>query len=296
MSERTISPGMEPTHSMPALTRMDDETASPAAGLSGPVKRKWSPDNSASSTGTVISRQETFLETETASAPGEGSPRGSKRARVDGAIPVRKLSADNETRIPADKSRLPPEMWQRIFSYLPPYSLGRLMCVNTIFRSLIAPSGEPPTAQLDGRGLLRLIEQDQLWSLSRRAFFPTMPRPLSSLSEFETWKLVRGSKCEFCGKANTSTIPPVSTSPWAAGPGNDYVRVIWPFAVRSCGNCLRIRLQKVGIRTLICATLVLTRFIGNRLALLLFFRLATCSALRFFHPLFELCCFYHSTE
>ncbi|ERF72250.1 hypothetical protein EPUS_02137 [Endocarpon pusillum Z07020] len=94
------------------------------------------------------------------------------------------------------------------------------MCVNRTFNNLLAPDGVLQASKLAKHGALTTTDQEHLWSLSRRAFFPGMPRPLFSRSEHGTWKLIR------------------------AGPGNDYVRVIWPFAVRSCGNCLRGRLQK----------------------------------------------------
>lgn len=230
---------------LPQRKSLDDSLTSPTAGQSAPVKRKWSPHHSNSSTVTVMSQSETLRRTDTTSSHEGGSPRGPKRARIDESLPAQISGADVIPSIPLDRSHLPGELWQYVFTFLPPRSLGRLMCVNGAFYNLLAPGSLLPAAQVAKHGALTMIDQEQLWSLSRRAFFPGMPRPLFSRSEHGTWKLIRGNECEFCGKTNTNIVPPVSTSPWAAGPGNDYVRVIWPFAVRSCGNCLRGRLQKV---------------------------------------------------
>ncbi len=245
MSERTISPGMDHMNRLPLRNILDTGSTFPTAEHNGSVKRKWSPDHSNSSTGTLISQHETLRETGTASPNDSESPRDYKRAKVADSSLAQDGSAVAVRCMPSDRSQLPAEMWQYIFTCLPPYSLGRLMCVKKVFNTLLAPDRIPPAPQLAAHGPLKLIDPEHLWSLSRRAFFPGMPRPLSARSELGMWKLVRGNGCEFCGKTNASTIPPVSTSPWAAGPGNDYVRMIWPFSVRSCGNCLRTRLQKV---------------------------------------------------
>lgn len=250
ISEKTVSPGMDHVNPLPGRNTLQHGYTFPTAGHTGPAKRKWSPDRSDSSTVTLISQHETLRGTGTASSHECDSPQGTKRAKVDEGLPTRDQSGDAVGKIPSDRSHLPGEMWQSIFTYLPPSSLGRLMCVNKIFHTLLAPNGVLPAQRLATNKPLSLMDQEHLWSLSRRAFFPGMPRPLFPRSEIETWKLIRATGCEFCGKRNTSTVPPASTSPWAAGPGNDYVRVIWPFVVRSCGNCLRARLQKVGPSTL----------------------------------------------
>lgn len=251
MSERTLSPGMDHFTPFPQRRSLDDGLTSPRAGQSEPVKRKWSPHHSTSSTMTLTSQSETLRKTNTTSSHEGGSPRGPKRARIDESLPAQISGVDVIPcipSIPSDRSQLPGELWQYIFTFLPPVSLGRVMCVNRTFNTLLAPDGVLPASKLAKHGALTTTDQEHLWSLSRRAFFPGMPRPLFSRSEHGTWKLIRGNGCEFCAKKNTNIVPPVSTSPWAAGPGNDYVRVIWPFAVRSCGNCLRARLQKVCLR------------------------------------------------
>jgi F-box domain len=245
MSERTISPGVDHMNSLAPRNSLENVLASPGAGHPGPIKRKWSPDHSDASTATMISQPETLQGTDLLSSHNGESPRGSKRAKVDESLPTQKLPVDTIRLMPSDRSRLPCEMWQHIFTFLPPPSLGRLICVNKTFQALVSPGSILPPPQLAAHGRLSLIDTDRLWSLSRRAFFPGMPRPLFAMSELQTWKLIRGKGCEFCGKTNPSAVPLYSTSPWTAGPGNDYIRVIWSFAVRSCGKCLSTRLQKV---------------------------------------------------
>ena len=245
MSERTISPGMDHMNPLPRRKSLEIGSTSPTATRSGPIKRKWSPDHSDSSTATLLSQPETLRSSDNASPHDGDSLQGFKRAKVDESLSAKSPSAGTVRTMPVDRSHLPGEMWQYIFTYLPPYSLGRLMCVNKTFQTLLAPDGLLPAPQLAAHRPLSPVDQEHLWSLSRRAFFPGMPRPLFSRSELETWKLIRGNGCQFCGKQNTSSVPSFSTSPWAAGPGNDHVRVIWAFAVRSCGSCLRTRLHKV---------------------------------------------------
>jgi F-box domain len=245
MSERTISPGMDHINTLPRKNSLDIGTISQVAADARTAKRKWSPDHSSSSTATLTSQHE-FLRTTGIASPHDSDPsREPKRTKVDESLPKQSPCADTVEKIPLNRSHLPGELWQYIFTFLPPSSLGRLMCVNTIFHSLLSPNGILPAPRLARQGRMSTMHQESLWSLSRRAFFPGMPRPLFSGSELRTWKLIQGNGCQFCGRTNCSTIPPVSASPWAAGPGNDYVRIIWPFAVRSCGDCLRTRLQKV---------------------------------------------------
>lgn len=244
MSERTISPGMDYIKSGPAINKEMGPT-SLASGGSAPAKRKWSPDHSDSSTSTLKSQHEN-TDCIDAVSPSEGhSLREPKRVKVDESVPITSLSNATVQGIPSDRTQLPGEMWQYIFTYLPPYSLGRLMMVNKTFHSLLLRDGLLPAPQLPARRPIGLMNQEHLWSLSRRAFLPGMPRPIFPHSELGMWKLIQGNGCKFCGRTNFRPAPPVSASPWAAGPGHDYVRVVWPFAVRSCGDCLRVNLQKV---------------------------------------------------
>ncbi|KKZ62967.1 hypothetical protein EMCG_02678 [[Emmonsia] crescens] len=137
---------------------------------------------------------------------------------------------------------LPGEVWQHIFTFLPPTSLGRILCVNKTFRSLLTPSEALPDFPQTS-GLLKYLNPNSIWSVSRRAFHPGMPRPMSFLTELEMWKLIYGSNCQFCGKPSSSSSS-IDSTIWEAGPGLDGVRIIWPFGIRSCGECIQVKSEK----------------------------------------------------
>ncbi|PGH13150.1 hypothetical protein AJ79_03857 [Helicocarpus griseus UAMH5409] len=140
------------------------------------------------------------------------------------------------------ESKLPGEIWQHIFTFLPPTSLGRIICVNKAFRSLLTPSEAELPSYPETRGVLKYMNPSSIWSVSRRAFYPGMPRPLSFLNEIEMWRLVYGSTCQFCGKSSSSCLG--NHTIWEAGPGLDGVRIIWPFGIRSCGECILAKTEK----------------------------------------------------
>ncbi|KAG5299270.1 hypothetical protein I7I50_07403 [Histoplasma capsulatum G186AR] len=140
-------------------------------------------------------------------------------------------------------SMLPGEIWQHIFTFLPPTSLGKLLCVNRTFRSLLTPSETELSSFPQASGLLKYLNPNSIWSISRRAFHPGMPRPMSLQTELEMWKLIYGSNCQFCGKLSSCSSSTDSTI-WEAGPGLDGVRIIWPFGIRSCGECVQVESQK----------------------------------------------------
>ncbi|KAL1955722.1 hypothetical protein VTO42DRAFT_8120 [Malbranchea cinnamomea] len=146
-------------------------------------------------------------------------------------------------RIPLDKSELPGELWQHIFKFLPPHTLGRLLRVSKSFNRLLTPvQGELPPDRATP-GVLKYVQPNSIWAASRKTFYPGMPRPLSSLSELQMWNLISGLTCQFCNKRGSSAHV-LDAIPWEAGPGHDGVRVIWPFCVRACGECLEVQCQK----------------------------------------------------
>ncbi|KAI1941839.1 hypothetical protein LOZ58_002559 [Ophidiomyces ophidiicola] len=150
-----------------------------------------------------------------------------------------KLSANQSSSlaVPLDRSNLPGEMWQHVFTFLPPISLGRLLKVNTIFKDLLTDA----PVKRSTRGLLKFIHPNHIWSSSRKTFHPGMPRPLSSLSELDMWRLVCGTGCQFCKKSSFSSF---DGSIWEGGPGPNGTRIIWPFAVRACSECLQKNCEK----------------------------------------------------
>ncbi|KAK2867834.1 hypothetical protein FQN49_003420, partial [Arthroderma sp. PD_2] len=139
--------------------------------------------------------------------------------------------------IPADKSKLPREIWQHIFTFLPPVSLGRVLQVNRTFKALLTIGQPELPSGCATPGLLKYVNPGHTWSASRKSFNSGMPRPLSPLTELDMWKLVRGTSCQFCNKAGSPPSPDVL--PFESGPGENGVRIIWPLAVRSCGECLK---------------------------------------------------------
>ena len=139
---------------------------------------------------------------------------------------------------------LPPEILQHVFSYVDPYSLARLMVVCEAFCVLIDPSRTLPSPHAAFQRL-GLRDRNELWTLSRRAFFPYAPRPMNSMNELQSWQLVRGQSCQFCGKKPIIKSTSLPIAPWNQGPGSDGVRNIWPFQIRCCGPCLVARLVKV---------------------------------------------------
>ncbi|KAI9819518.1 MAG: hypothetical protein M1827_006966 [Pycnora praestabilis] len=142
-------------------------------------------------------------------------------------------------------SSLPPEIWQYIFTHVPPLSLGQLLQVNRAFGSYLRSDKKSGSILADRHdGVLKPVDAEIVWSTSRKTFFPGMPKPLLSLSELDMWKLVRGINCQFCGKIGKLSASKYVENSWQAGPGEDGVRIIWPFGIRSCGPCLQAKTEK----------------------------------------------------
>lgn len=138
---------------------------------------------------------------------------------------------------------LPPGLLQHVFSYIDPFSLASIASVNRLFRSLLDERySQEPVHCHDDKHPIR--NPDSLWSGSRRRYIPTMPKPVDGLSERAQFLLCFGLRCNFCGK---KPLPQTSRTldPWRAGPGDRDVRIIWPFRLRSCTDCLLSRMQKV---------------------------------------------------
>ena len=142
------------------------------------------------------------------------------------------------------------EIWQHIFCFVPPVFLGRLLRVNRTFNELLtfARSSELPNTQ--SNGVLRLLAPETIWAASRKRFCPGLPRPLEGCNELDMWRLLRGNDCQICGKKKVLLTTFDSTNPWHCGPGQEGVRIIWPFGIRSCGPCMHGRSEKVCIRAL----------------------------------------------
>ncbi|KAI0025595.1 hypothetical protein F4780DRAFT_768359 [Xylariomycetidae sp. FL0641] len=146
----------------------------------------------------------------------------------------------------SDKSHLPPEIWHRVFTFLPPKALGTLLCCNKLFNAYLDPSSAfacpCPVSQQPSH--VPVLKPNAIWQASRRRFWCKMPTPLQGKSELDMWRLVCQKQCHFCGKTASSFTEPRPTDPWRNGPGYDGTRIAWPFALKSCGSCLEKKTDK----------------------------------------------------
>ncbi|OCT49171.1 hypothetical protein CLCR_04829 [Cladophialophora carrionii] len=171
-----------------------------------------------------------------------------KRPRLSGSIGAVDSpmgSKDDSMRSLLTLMDLPPEILQYVFTFADPITLGRLICVNRTFRSLLDPTCPlPPKSASSKIKHLSIQKQDSIWTNSRKTFLHGFPKPMDAMTELDMWRLVRGHSCQYCGKRATQQLSYSTSNPWNAGPGLDNVRSIWPFRVRSCGRCLQPRLVK----------------------------------------------------
>ncbi|EPE03240.1 f-box domain containing protein [Ophiostoma piceae UAMH 11346] len=149
-------------------------------------------------------------------------------------------------RIPKDKSRLPREIWNHIFLFLPPRALGNLLRVNKLFNTYLDPSSRfttveqlPPLVQ----SVAKAMDPNNIWRWSRRAFWRKTPGPFKDMTELDMWRIACSSTCQFCGREDSrQQLPP--SDPYRYGPGANGVARIWEFRVRSCGSCFNKKTVK----------------------------------------------------
>ncbi|KAF1934886.1 hypothetical protein EJ02DRAFT_439596 [Clathrospora elynae] len=131
-------------------------------------------------------------------------------------------------------ARLPPELWQHVFSFCSLGDLGRLIQVNRSFLSYLTDVRSVSTSK-SHPGRLHLLKSESLWASARNALSIKPPKPLPGFTELQMWQLAWSKRCQFCNKLNSFTP---GERIWQKGPGDEGVRVIWPFAIRACGSCL----------------------------------------------------------
>ena len=165
-----------------------------------------------------------------------------KRPKLDESYPEN-WTRENKT---SNAITLPAELWQYIFSFVPPISLGRLLCVNRTFHAYLDEANNGEAVPAVPNSIAQLMKAKNIWFASRKRFCPGLPRSLGDLSELAIWKLLRGSNCELCGKPSATSTPTSAGSPWENGPGATGVRIIWPFGVRTCASCLKDVTKTVG--------------------------------------------------
>ncbi len=142
---------------------------------------------------------------------------------------------------------LPAELWQYIFCFVPPVSLGRLLRVNRAFNACLtldqANESHPEPSLLSQ---VKPMSAQSIWTASRKRFCPGLPKPLRGLQDLDMWRLLRGRNCQICGDNKVLSFNSKLESPWDSGPGDKGVKVIWPFGVRCCGHCLQTSCEKVS--------------------------------------------------
>ena len=147
---------------------------------------------------------------------------------------------------PSQPSGLPVEIWQHIFSFVPPVFLGRLLRVNRTFHAYLTSAiGEEPNPKHRKRPAVQPKNANDVWTASRRRFARGVPKPLVGSSELDMWRLLRGRQCQICGVSKVPSFATGTESPLESGPGDKSLRVIWPFGVRLCGPCLHKCSEKV---------------------------------------------------
>jgi len=140
---------------------------------------------------------------------------------------------------------LPTELWQRVFSSLPPDDLCRCLRVNHAFHSYLTQADVSMSVKPLYRGVdhLQVMDSESVWVGSRKVFAPSLPRPLlPGITERELLSLLGRSVCQSCG-AQPSERTMMASS---VGPGQYGVRIIWPFAKRLCGSCFSNECMTVG--------------------------------------------------
>lgn len=140
-----------------------------------------------------------------------------------------------------DVAGWPAELWQHAFNNLSPAMLCRCMRVCKAFRTYLTKAPRAETKKTTKRPL----DSESVWIQARKHTYPAMPKPLAGFTEIQMYQLMVGTTCETC-KRNFPTRAVRPTSVYDAGPGDNGVRVIWPFRLRLCGDCFVHHARKVS--------------------------------------------------
>jgi hypothetical protein len=218
-----------------ALNATSDATsvavAAPASATHAGVKRKLNEDENAAADHEAFPVED------------DDSARELKLRKLDAVPDADKHNLGS----PLRKADLPFSIWKQVFNHLSPAMLARCVRVSKTFHSfLVYKDGQsngntPQDAKSSARPTKKEI--DTIWTQSKRAVFPTLPKSLQGMTDLEMFALIGASSCQSCDKVGA---PSTATSIFNAGPGADGIRVIWPFRVRLCGSCLERNVAKVG--------------------------------------------------
>ena len=170
-----------------------------------------------------------------------------KRVRSNHS-PVREIDKEPSTsNLSEQLYGLTPALWQKVFCFVPPIFLGRLLRVSRSFHKLLTLPNI--STSLSREGFLHasnVQDAEAVWIASRKRFAPGLPKSLHGKSELDMWRLLRGSNCQVCDTKKTLSVNMTSPDHGRAGPGQNTVRVVWPFGTRFCGPCLRNETEKVS--------------------------------------------------
>lgn len=140
-----------------------------------------------------------------------------------------------------DAAGWPAEVWLHMFNNLSPAMLCRCMRVCKAFRSYLTNAVSVPVK----KNAKRPLDSESVWTQARKHTYPSMPKPLIGFTEAQMYRLMSGSTCETCNR----DFPPRASrvvSVYNAGPGDNGVRVIWPFRLRMCGDCFMRKVRTVS--------------------------------------------------
>ena len=133
---------------------------------------------------------------------------------------------------------VPEVIWQHVFTFVSPLSLGRLLCVNRAFNHCLTGNFGPKSKQV-AQGHLKPLEPEAIWIISRNRHYPELPRPLSDLSDLGMWKLLLGRRCQICEASQPHGLGSHMVMEPRSGVSQSRTQVVWPFGIRACSTCLR---------------------------------------------------------
>ena len=165
-----------------------------------------------------------------------------KRSKTNGQASGPEIGAQ----LFSKSSALPAILWQHILCYVPPVFLGRLLRVNHAFNTYLTPGKAVEDSRVLPNSIIQPLKAEDIWIASRRRFAAGLPRPMHGMEELDMWRLLRGQDCQICDQTKEAIPATNMETPWECGPGDTSVRIIWPFAVRCCGPCLRDVSKKVS--------------------------------------------------
>ena len=144
------------------------------------------------------------------------------------ALPTANAHPPANVQSPAE--RLPIGAWQLVFLKLSPVMLSRCLRVSKAFNACLTDTSavlvSPAMYSVD------TMNSDTIWTKAKNTYFSTMPKVAETMPVFRMFQLIGGTVCQFC-----------STS---GGPGSAGVRLIWPFSIRTCGDCWAQRIYTVS--------------------------------------------------